>query len=140
MNQYERFGAAVDSLVALVEGRAHTLGPYHFSMSKTAYAMEFQTIAVNPGRRMGKSEYIRRNLRPGRDIWLVAGDRVIDRVFPDMKASTVVAAYVRRSRDASRIERVYVDEPSLTLLGISKVELYAALIARGAHTFILLGA
>lgn len=140
MNQYERFGAAVGVLVALVEARAHTNGPEHFSMSPVSYAMEFQTIAVNPGRRMGKSEYIRRTLRPGRDICLVAGIRMIDSVFPDMKASTVVAAYVRQSRDLSRVERVYVDEPGLTFLGISKVEVYAALVARGAHTFILLGA
>lgn len=138
MSQYEAFGQAVDALVGLAEAQ----GPHSMSgdMDSVTFAMEFRTVSVGASRRSGKTEYIKRRLRPGLDVCLVASARMRDALFEDRRDIIVAdSTIVRQLQERHAIERVYVDEPSLVFRTFSARAIYGALMSHKPKLFIHLG-
>lgn len=133
---------SIDALVAEVSRRVHSdefqrnlqmMGPINA-------AMDMCTIAVDPGRRSGKSSYIQ--YRASRDSVVIVPNRALLR-YSSGNYLTVTAEELRHNdhRLTGRYPSiVYVDEPALVFKTISKYDLYSKFCRAGrVPLFVLLG-
>lgn len=136
-----------ESIDNLIHGLERMLATEQFQynlrcMNPIAAAMELCTVVVNPGRRMGKTTYIRNSARQG-DVIIVPQYRDL-RDWQGRTKATVLCAEQLNIRDKTiglRPYRVYVDEPKLVFATIPEHKLYEAFCITYTYLplFVMLG-
>ncbi len=148
----KNFAHLVDGLIALNEYHRDVLPMgVRETMSPAHYASEFCTIAVDVGRRIGKTQYIKDHAN-AESLIVVANQAQrddLDRAFSKNNVHpTIVTASMldhnefRSRKNYNSFAKIYVDEPKLVYRYIHHDDLYLACTHKQqpySQTFILLG-
>lgn len=140
MNQYERFHAAIEELIALNQSR-RSLGVDAKTMHPEMFAAEFCTVRADIGRRAGKSEFIRKNMTAPSTALVVAEDQWKSMLYPGVPNVYAARELLMQDRGHYNASTVFVDEPSIVFRNMPESTLYRVFTDHGrAPTFVLLGA
>lgn len=143
MNKHDQFQSAVDLLIDANRANRVELAHFAETMGSRDYALEFCTVQVMTGRRMGKTTYVKSRAKPG-DLVIVGRKGLADG-YPCavMLPCEITPALVRILSERGYSgetewfpKTVYIEEPYLCG-NVYKMIGYLALDA--SQTFVVLG-
>lgn len=143
MKKGDKFHNIIDSLIDLnkehrkeiFDGLQETLSPAH-------YAAEFCTVTCDAGRRMGKSEYIKRRATP--DCLVVAYNKdmakaIFGKTEYDVLSARQIINGATRGKRAYKV--IFVDDAQEVFRAINRQDFYRELAHSNVEQiFVLLGA
>ncbi len=135
-----RFHAAIDNLVALNKELRKCLNPeIKEELSPVEYAIEFCTVTCNIGRRIGKSEYIRRRANELTHSLIIVPTENMALDYDALKVLTADQV-IEGAAVTERYDVVFIDEFSFVFYNGRQNKIYSKLAFKGRDTtFILLG-
>jgi hypothetical protein len=133
---YDRIQASMLAMIEEAERREPPLAKS--ALPGHIFALTFQTVAINPGRRTGKTEFIQRCLQSDANAiavvplssWRSQVYRYRRNVFTPNELSNL------RGR---RLSRVFIDEPSAVFKAMSWHKVHDALWTTRPSLYVLLG-
>lgn len=113
------------------------------NLSPAQFLMEFGTVAVNIGRRTGKTSYIIDNAL-SKDLIIVSSMDIARNIKRLTNATVIVSngeiGLKHNIKPHARFDVIYLDEPTMIFSKISKNYLYDFLAVDCDQLFVLLGA